>query len=229
MPEGEGEKNKEGGEEKEKERGEEKEGGDDPMTSLLVSELECPVCCSSMVGNIPAPLTAPAPAPAPAFAPSPAPTTEPTPVSCVSAPAPATLFLLQVGRHRGPRLCSNGHSCCLACSRRLGSKCPTCRLSLTPAYNLLLLNILFLLPKCLLLLLPLLQEPHHLEPLPVSGADRPLSCGGGEDPEGGGAGAGAGGEGAGGAGAGGGGAGGGGSGQVEEGTEGGVRGVEASG
>ena len=88
MPEGkgEGEKNKEGAEKMEKERGEEKEGGDDPMTSLLVSELECPVCCSSMVGNIPAPLTAPAPAPE--CAPSPAPTTEPTPVSCVSAPAP---------------------------------------------------------------------------------------------------------------------------------------------
>ena len=26
-----------------------------------------------------------------------------------------------------PRLCTNGHSSCLTCSRRLGKKCPTCR------------------------------------------------------------------------------------------------------
>ena len=140
MPEGEGEmkKTKEVGEE------EEKEGGDDPMTSLLVSELECPVCCSHMVGNIPAPLTAPAPAPliapetppAPATAPAPSPAPATAPISCVAAPAPVTVLLdspalhqhlLQVGIHRVPRVYSNGHSCCLACCRRVGSKCPTCR------------------------------------------------------------------------------------------------------
>ena len=70
--------NKEGGEEKEK------EGGDDPMTSLLVSELVCPVCCSPMVGNIPAPLTAPSPVPAP------------TPSLCVSAHAPVTPSLIHM-------------------------------------------------------------------------------------------------------------------------------------
>ena len=139
MPEGEGEmkKTKEGGEE-------EKEGGDNPMTSLLVSELECPVCCSPMVGNIYAPLTAPAPAPLtapetppePATAPAPSPAPATAPISCVPVLAPVTVLLdspalhqhlLQVGIHRVPRVCSNGHSCCLTCSRRVGSRCPTCR------------------------------------------------------------------------------------------------------
>ena len=47
----------EGGEKQEEEGGKEQEGEDqvDPLPSLLVLELECPVCLSSMVGSAPAP------------------------------------------------------------------------------------------------------------------------------------------------------------------------------
>ena len=54
----------EGGENQEEEGGKEQEGEDqvDPLTSLLVLELECPVCLSPMVGSAPAYLPVATPA-----------------------------------------------------------------------------------------------------------------------------------------------------------------------